>query len=227
MNRAGELWLFDMDGTLFRSEQVAVPCFHSILARMRAAGMDAPAQVADGRILATLGLTHDRIWRELLGRPLAKSEQEQADAWLLAEEVAAIRAGRGALYDGVPETLAALRADGAVLAVASNGQQAYIEAIAQYFGLDRLFAGLFSAAGCRVDSKVELVRIALSRHPHARGFMVGDRFTDIEAGLQNGLYTIGCAFGFAQAGEFAGAVRVVRQFAEILAAGGGEPALRP
>ncbi|WP_281267796.1 HAD family hydrolase [Sulfoacidibacillus thermotolerans] len=64
------------------------------------------------------------------------------------------------------------------------------------------------------------MRIACKDIAHEQGFMVGDRLTDVEAGRQNGLYVIGCAFGFAQAEEFAGADRIVKKFSEILTMSG-------
>lgn len=216
-NRSGELFIFDMDGTLLRSEPVAVPAFHAVLSRLRRElAVPVPDGVTDEQICGTFGLTHDRIWERLAGRRLTEDEQRLADAWVLEEEVRLIGEGHVRLFDSVAATLKTLYGEGAQLAVASNGQQGYIEAIVRSQRLEPLFAGLYSASGAGVSSKVDLVRQLLADISHERAAMVGDRHSDIEAGRENGLFSIGCAFGFGDESELEGADAVVRSFSEIL-----------
>ncbi len=211
-----QLWLFDMDGTLFQTERVAIEAFREVFVKLRHEGVQVPENVMDEQITGIFGYTHDRLWAQLFGRGLTVEEQVRADDLLLGEEVRLIHSGRGALYPDVKETLLTLKERGATLAVASNGLSPYIEAIVDYYELRELFVGLYSAGGYHVNSKVDLVRIACAEIPHERGMMVGDRFTDVEAGLKNGLEVIGCAFGFAQEDEFRDAHRIVKRFSEIL-----------
>lgn len=211
-----QLWLFDMDGTLFQTERVAIDAFREVFAQLRLDGIRVPDEVTEEQITGIFGYTHDRLWAQLFGRGLTADEQARADGLLLSGEIRLIREGRGALYPDVRETLLTLRERGATLAVASNGLPPYIEAIVDYYGLRELFVELYSAGGYQVNSKVDLVRIACSEIPHERGFMVGDRLTDVEAGLKNGLEVIGCAFGFAREDEFRGAHRIVKRFSDIL-----------
>lgn len=216
MTRHSELWIFDMDGTLFQTELVAFQAFRRLFTRLAAHGVETPKNITDAQIADTFGQTHDMIWRRLLGRSLSRTEQELADAWLLEEEVALLLQGTGALYDGVAETLRQLYEEGAMLAVASNGQQPYIETIVDVFGLQPFLAGLYSASGYRVDSKVRLVARVLQDIPGRYAVMVGDRSSDVEAGLKNGLPVIGCSFGFANGPELVGATRIVSRFSDIL-----------
>lgn len=206
-----------MDGTLLRSEPVAVPAFHAALERLRGElGIPVPDGVTDEQICGTFGLTHDRIWERLAGRRLTADEQRLADAWVLEEEVRLIEAGHARLFDSAAATLATLHDEGAKLAVASNGQQGYIEAVVRSQGLEPLFSGLYSASGAGVASKVDLVRGLLAEIPHGRAAMVGDRHSDIEAGRENRLLCIGCAFGFGDEAELSGADFIVRSFPDIL-----------
>ncbi len=216
MNREGELWIFDMDGTLFRSELVALPAFRVCFARMSAYGIAVPDHISDAQITDTLGQTHDVLWARLMGRSLSSAERSLADAWILEEEVSLLLRGVGALFDGVPETLRLLHENGALLAVASNGQQRYIETIVSVFGLERYFTGLYSASGYNVTSKVQLVQRVLQDIPCQRAVMVGDRSSDVEAGVKNGLPVIGCVFGFATGSELHGATRMAHKFSDIL-----------
>lgn len=216
VKRHGELWIFDMDGTLLDSASLAVPAFHVTRARMAQAGWVVPDAWSDDQVLRTFGMTHEHIWLQLLGYRLDDESQRMADKWLLEEELAGLQEGRATLFAGVADTLRLLHAQGAQLAVASNGQQAYIEGIIEAFGLRAIFAGLYSAAGRQTATKVELVRQLLSEIPHDRAVMVGDRSSDVEAGLENGLPVVGCAFGFANDGELAGATVRIGHFADLL-----------
>lgn len=205
-----------MDGTLFRSEAVAVPSFRTAFAKMADDGVDIPKHLTDDQITGTFGYTHDHIWHTLLGRNLEPDKQEKGDQWVLDAEISLLEEGAGALFDGVVETLTLLHNEGAALAVASNGQRSYIEAIIHTFHLTPLFSGLYSASGYKMRSKVDLVRLILSEIPYHKAVMIGDRSSDVEAGKENGLPAIGCAFGFADARELHEADFVVRQFADIV-----------
>lgn len=205
-----------MDGTLLDSGPLAVPAFHATRIRMAQVGWTVPPTWHDEEVLRTFGMTHDRIWLQLLGYRLNEQQQAIADAWVLEEELAGLRAGRATLFDGVTVTLQQLHDEGATLAVASNGQQEYIEGIIEVAGLSAIFAGLYSAAGRQTATKVELVSQLLGEISHDRAVMVGDRSSDVEAGLGNQLPTVGCAFGFAHEGELAQATMRISHFGDLL-----------
>lgn len=205
-----------MDGTLFRSEAVAVPAFRQAIEKMEDDGVDVPKHLTDDQITGTFGYTHDHIWHTLLGESLDEEKQEKGDQWVLDAEISLLEEGAGSLFDGTFDTLKTLHEQGATLAIASNGQQSYIESIIHTFHLAPFFTGLYSASGYKMRSKVDLVRLILSEIPFHQAVMVGDRSSDIEAGKENGLPTIGCAFGFADARELHDADMIVRQFPDVL-----------
>ena len=216
VKRRGELWIFDMDGTLFDSTSIAEETFLRTFSRLRQEGVKMPDEISRATIQQTYGYTHDKIWPTLFKREVTQAERELADRVILEEEVALLKEGKGRLYPGVIETLAALHQDGATLAVASNGQQGYIETILEVNGMRSWFAGLYSASGYRVNSKIDLVQILLCEIPYELAVMVGDRESDVEAGYYNGLLTIGCGFGFGGAVEIAKAKVKVDDLREIL-----------
>jgi len=216
VDRKGELWIFDMDGTMCDSASLAVPAFVYAHGRMQASGWPVPDSWSNGEIVGTFGMTHDQIWKTLLGYELEPERQALADAWILEEELRGLEQGRMELFPGVPETLRTLSEQGAELAVASNGQQLYIEGIVRSAGLADLFCALYSAGGRHTATKVELVRQLVDEVKPQRAVMVGDRRSDVEAGRQNGLPVIGCAFGFAAADELEHADWHVASFAKML-----------
>jgi len=192
------LVLFDMDGTLVDSTP-------GIWASIRVAA-------------AALGLpepTPGQL-RSMVGPPL---QDGFAGAYGLAGDdvdraVAAYRAhySAGAMFDadvypGVPELLAALRADGATLAVATSKPEPFAVRILDHTGLLPAFASVHGATlDGSVRHKHDVVAAALAAHPDGeRPVLVGDRSHDVLGAAAHGLPCIGAGWGPAPPGELAGA----------------------
>jgi phosphoglycolate phosphatase-like HAD superfamily hydrolase len=194
--------IFDMDGTLVDSEALAFRAAEEGLRDYWARRGLPPRIPSRAEIRALVGLPS----LEYFGRLLPEERRgDAAEVRLLVahREVDRLRAGEGRLYPGIVESLAALRAGGWRLGLVSNCGRIYFSANLEHLGLGRLF----DCAFCLDDrpSKAESVGAALERLGAARGVMVGDRAADLEAGRANGLRTVGCAWGFAAAGELDGA----------------------
>ncbi|MNC24174.1 bifunctional 5'-methylthioadenosine/S-adenosylhomocysteine nucleosidase/phosphatase [compost metagenome] len=79
-----------------------------------------------------------------------------------------------------------------------------------------MFEELYSAGEFQTSSKVDLVHLLLERHGVRNAWMVGDRSSDVEAGLKNGLTVIGCDYaGFGDGSELNGSHTRIRDFAEL------------
>ncbi|MBO8165231.1 MAG: HAD-IA family hydrolase [Brevibacillus sp.] len=206
--------LFDMDGTLLQTEKLAVAGFHRTFEDLRQQGLwDGPTP-DDETLTNVLGMTLEQLWNTLLP---GKSEETKriADQLMLAHEQHLVREGITDLYPGVRELLPELHAKGIALFVASNGLEAYIDTICEHFGIKRYFTDLYSAGRFQTKSKKDLVAKLLRDYPIQQAVMVGDRHSDMEAGKENGLFTIGCDFGFARPGELDQADAVIRHFHEL------------
>jgi phosphoglycolate phosphatase len=207
------LVLFDLDGTLVDS----VPgIWASIGVAVAELGLPAP--------------TEDQL-RSMVGPPLW--EGFTAAFGLSGDDVdRAVRAYRthyaaGAMltaevYPGIPELLATLRADGAMLAVATSKPQPFAAAILAHAGLLPEFASVHGATwDGTVRHKEQVVAAALAAHPDGRRpVLVGDRAQDVLGARVHGLPCIGAGWGPAPAGELAaaGAAAVVATPAEVPAA---------
>ncbi|GGI99906.1 MTA/SAH nucleosidase [Alicyclobacillus cellulosilyticus] len=212
-----EAILFDLDGTLFRTETLSLPAYHATFDRLRAEGLWQGATPPEERFLGSLGMLLPEIWRRVLGDDASPQLVQRADALLLEQQLQKLREGFGVLYPGVAETLAALADRGIRLFVASNGLEAYVKEVIRHKGVARLFTGLYSAGEYRTRSKVELVRLILDQHGIRRAWMVGDRASDVEAGKENGLFVVGCDYAaFHEDGELQGADVVIHAFSELL-----------
>ncbi len=128
------------------------------------------------------------------------------------------------VYEGIPNLLRELKATGCCLAVASSKPTVFVERILQHFEIADCFDIVVGSElnGARVE-KAEVVAEALRRleekNPIDRAtvVMVGDRCFDIQGAKENGIDSIGVAYGYATEGELeeSGATFVVQTVEEL------------
>jgi phosphoglycolate phosphatase len=180
--------LFDLDGTL-TDNQVGI--FRCIRYAMGRAGLpleesadlrwcvgppleQSLAKLAGGDV--ALGLEALRIYREEYGR-----------TGLFENRV----------YDGIPESLAALQ-ESFHLYVATTKLRPYAQRIVEHYQMNGFFKGVY---GCGVDGthsdKAELIRYLMkSEKPLTPVTMVGDREFDVIGAQNNGIGAVGVTWGF-------------------------------
>lgn len=211
--------IFDLDGTLFQTEKVAVPAFQETFRILQKNGWHEGNVPSEREIQSVFGMTHEEIWARLL--PGSDEEtKEKADRIMLEKELEMFEQDKGMLYPDVEKTLHELKQDGWALFIASNGAGPYVRGALDSKGLTSLFQGIYAAGDYETNTKVDLVKICKEKHGISGGFMVGDRSSDVEAGKANQLTVIGCRYvGFPHFGEeeeLAEADYTIRRFAELL-----------
>lgn len=206
--------IFDLDGTLFQTETLAVPAFHDTFARLQREGLYS-GLIQDDQVLKSMfGKTNEEIWPELL--PKASPEvRAKADLYMEDFELLRLHRGEGRLYQGVAEIISALHQKGYRLCIASNGGESYVTGVVEYY-FSGLFSAVYSAGGYQTGSKVELVKLIVDRFSDGSLVMVGDRSSDIAAGKRNQLQTIGCSYGFGHSEELVDADYLISDFPELL-----------
>lgn len=206
--------IFDLDGTLFKTEDVAIPAFKMTFERLQEEGLFEREMPSDERFCSMFGYTLDVIWSKLL--PEAGLQvREKANQWMLENEFLCLEQGKGSLYPGVVETLSALQSHGLKLFVASNGLEDYVKKVCEHYKISSLFQSLYSAGEYQTASKDDLVKLVIEQNSLENAVMVGDRGSDVQAGLANGLYVVGCQYGFADPEELKGAHQRIFQFSEL------------
>jgi phosphoglycolate phosphatase len=214
--------IFDNDGTLVPSHEVANPAIQRAFARYVAEhGIDAPVP-SDQRIRDLTGQPGDEFYRRLLPE---KDQNRAADlrSHCLDEEVAEVLA-RARFYPGLGGMLEALRARGDRLVLASHGGRRYINAMSERLDYARLFDLIFHHGLDGMTSKTEMARRALAELGPAPVVFVGDRAADLEAARAIGARFVGCLYGYGSAEELAGADALLaepRELAALLLEGGG------
>lgn len=127
------------------------------------------------------------------------------------------------LYDGVRETLAALKAQGKVVLMATSKPEEQAVRILKHFEIDGLFDVM---AGASLDSsrsrKEAVVAYALEKggvKDLSKAIMVGDRHFDVNGARENGMDCIGVLYGYGTREEMeeAGAKFIVEKPQDILA----------
>jgi phosphoglycolate phosphatase len=186
--------LVDLDGTLTDPAEGIVGCFRLAL---EALGRSPPPA-------AELG------W--IIGPPLRRCFADALDGEGDPEEALKIYRGRysteglfeAAVYDGVKETLADLRAAGTRLFLCTAKPLVYAERILRHFDLERHFDGVY---GDELDGRYEDKGDLIARILHEQEleaddcWMWGDRKHDVLAASRHGIPTIGALWGYGGADE--------------------------
>ncbi|MFD1677585.1 HAD hydrolase-like protein [Alicyclobacillus fodiniaquatilis] len=210
-----EALIFDLDGTLFRTETLSLPAYHATFDQLRAEGLFLEETPAEEKFLKSLGLLLSEIWENVMPNG-SQAARDRANQLLLHHQSKLLKQGLGEMYPDVATTLEKLHDRGYKLYVASNGLEQYVKEVIQEKGLAPLFAGLYSAGEFQTQSKIDLVRLLLEQHHLQSAWMCGDRSSDVEAGKANGLFVVGCNYGgFHQAEELRHADLLLSLFGEL------------
>lgn len=109
------------------------------------------------------------------------------------------------LYDGIPELLADLQAQGAQIVMATSKPTLFAEQIAKHFDIRKYFTFIGgSTLDGRRDTKTDVIRYVLDELGicDTKGcVMIGDRRFDIEGAAQTGLDSIGVLYGYGSRAE--------------------------
>ena len=199
--------LFDLDGTLTRSEEGIWNCAKHAVKEMGLPEPDA----------ATL--------RKFIGPPLLYSfqtflgmtrEQAEEAQRIYRERYTTVGMYENRVYPCVRTMLRTLWKQGAKVGVVT-GKPAYPTGkILEHFGFDRFLSTVVCATDARAE-KVHLIRDALPENC-GEAWMVGDRCFDMEGGKAAGIHTLGVTYGYGSEQELldTGAEKIAHTPVEIL-----------
>lgn len=125
------------------------------------------------------------------------------------------------VYDGIPELLDSLKAQGKKLIVATSKPQPFAVRIAEHFNLNRYFDMIAGSnmdnTRCRKSQVIEYAFETLGIKDRENAVMVGDREHDIIGAKEAGIKSIGVLYGYAAPHELekAGADFIAESPADI------------
>lgn len=187
--------IFDLDGTLTRSEDGILNCVEHALHTLNHPCPDR----------AEL--------RKFIGPPLRYSfrtycgmdeEQTQAAVRVYRQRYETVGKYENAVYPGIRRLLRTLKAAGCYLAIATGKPEKSAQDIAAYFGLTAWLDRVVGPTDSADADKTALIRSALPE-AYDEAVMVGDRSFDIEGGRSAGIRTVGVGYGYGTKEELIGA----------------------
>lgn len=204
---------FDYDGCLHESLAVYVPAFNRAYDYLVETGHAEPREWRDDEISRWLGLNCIEMWETFL--PDADEGARNECMRIIKEaQKELIEQGGAALYPGALEVLSYLKGKGYRLVFISNCRKYYRDAHAKAFGLNAYFDELACSEEYGAVPKHEILRRIKTRYPMDMA-IVGDRGQDMDAGRKNGIFTVGCGYGFAREGELDSADVIIGDIREL------------
>lgn len=177
--------IFDLDGTLSRTDRFMVPSIRSAMEQM---GLP---KWTDKEILSTIGEPVEETNYRLFG----KSQCEMADCFWheVAHYYDAVFHESVESYEGADRLLDELHKQNYRTAVCSNADRDYIEEVLGKIGLlDKIdkIRPIIPGKG-----KIESLRAFLQEEKPEFALLVGDRFYDLEAARANQTIFVACLYG--------------------------------
>lgn len=204
---------FDYDGTLHNSINIYAPAFKKAYAFLVKEGLAEDRQWSDKEISRWLGFNPEEMWKNFM--PSLQRGYKQKCSNIISQEMERqIEEGKPVLYEGALETLQYLKDKEYQLVFISNCKVYYKEKHNELFRLDKFFGSLVCSGEYDFIPKHEILKKIKGNYPEAM-VIVGDRGQDIEAGIKNDIYTIGCTYGFALEDELREAHMLIGDIKEL------------
>lgn len=205
--------IFDYDGTLHNSIKIYAPAFRKAYGYLVQQGLAEEKVWGEKEISHWLGFNSKEMWDAFM--PHLSQEMKEHCSKILGEEMKRlVEAGEPVLYEGAIDTLDYLKNKGFRLVFLSNCRRYYRDAHKATFSLDRYFEDMVCSEEHSFIPKHEIMSRIKGKYPEKQ-VIIGDRAQDIEAGLKNGIYTIGCTYGFAAEGELKDADLLINDIIEL------------
>ena len=184
-----KLVVFDLDGTLNKTECFAFPAIKKALEDYEA------SDIPDQWIYESFGAKDEDTLKLFFGNraeEIGEAFWERVDMYIKEMFYQNMEA-----YKGAEDLLCRLRQRGYMLAICSNAEREYIEMVLKNLKIRHLLDEIEPAA--KGEHKEETLGRLMKRvHPY-KAVMVGDRFYDSEAAKANNISFIGCLYGYGKA----------------------------
>lgn len=181
-----KLAVFDLDGTLNRTDLYSVP------AHLKALAERGIHNITPEQIISTFGERASDYVQKLVGNVTDEEARSYLDA--VAKYELEFIYNKGKPYDGVLDSLKKLKENGYYTAICSNSSRRYITMVLDALGLMPYIDFIQDLQPNM--TKVQTLALLLDKEKPDKAVMVGDRVFDVEAGHKNNLKVIGCTYGF-------------------------------
>ncbi|MFL0268854.1 HAD family hydrolase [Candidatus Clostridium radicumherbarum] len=178
--------IFDMDGTLINTAQIAVQACQEA-----ALEFDLPIPHAE-KITGLIGWANCDFFPKLY--PEAEEDLLEKYAQLVCEKEHIImeKLKEKLLFPGVMEMLSVLKLKGYNLFIASTGSTQHVNFALRNSNIYSFFDNI----KCNQPEKIKMVEEIIKGGPKGGFIIMGDKCKDYEAGDANNIITVGAAYGF-------------------------------
>ena len=182
--------IFDLDGTLTRSEEGIWNCVKYAAEKLGFPEPDGPT------LWKFIGPPLGYSFREYMGMDEEMAEKAVAT---YRERYNVVGLFENSVFPGIRRLLRTLKREGWYIGVATGKPQETSERVIAHFGLDKYFEKICGPTADHRADKTELIRNALPEgwNPETDEiWMVGDRKFDIEGAIGAGVKSIGVGYGY-------------------------------
>ncbi|MEF8873275.1 MAG: HAD family hydrolase [Candidatus Thermoplasmatota archaeon] len=180
-----ELVIFDLDGTLYKTEVASVPALKEAFSRF-------DIDVSKETILDQFGEPTSQIIKNLV--PKKKDHLKDQIEKAITENENEMIPDRATLYGGIKDVLVSLEGNGYTLAICSNGRREYIEKVLETTSIEKYFSSIKGYTPGK--TKADLIRELIEEFSAEGAVMVGDRYHDLEAAEKVGVHSVGAKYGY-------------------------------
>ncbi len=191
--------IFDMDGTLFQTDLILEYSLKDTLNKLDEKNITYINNPIE-KYNEIMGVPLVEVWRKLLHSP-TNEYIHMANDLFQKSLINSITSGKSKLYNFAEDALSDIKGKGYDIFIASNGDEEYLKAIYKHHGLYKYIKNVYSINSINNGSKSDLVRHIASVESIEPKFIIGDRFSDFKAGMDNDTKTIGCRFYFSKEDE--------------------------
>ena len=204
----GRILVFDLDGTLSDPREGIIKSLNYALETLGRAPMPESA------LTRYIGPPLTDIFRELLNTD--DETRVARGIALFRQRYLAVGYRENQVYPGIRGLLKDLKRRGDRLYIVTAKREDTANNVARHFRLSEFFEKIYGTSPNR--TKVEALKQILDRNGQGanEAWMIGDRRTDIEAGIQAGMRTIGVQWGFGEPSELAEADIIVSSLGELM-----------
>ena len=206
--------VFDYDGTLHNTAGLYGKAFRRGYAWLVKEGYAEDVYRSDEEMSKYLGMNPIDMWQTFMP-DLPEDVRAHASAMVGAGMAEGVEKGDAVFFDHVTEVLEKLKEEGHILCILSNCRNTYMAAHRKYMHLDNWFDGFFPAEEYGYIPKEDIFKEIMKRYPGEKYVMIGDRDSDIKAGTENGIVTVGCAYGFGDREELGDATYMIDDIREL------------
>lgn len=204
---------FDFDGTLHDSIKIYAPAFRKAYKYLVENKLAEPKSWSEDEVSYWLGYSSKEMWKSFM--PELDEDNKKACSKIIGTEMlTAINEGKAKLYDGAVEVLTYLKNKNYKLIFISNCGKYYMDSVSEYFMLEEYFHQMVCSEGFNFIPKYEILNKIKNKYG-SNMVIIGDRFQDLEAGIKNNIYTIGCEYGFGLTGELEKADLLINDIREL------------